>query len=38
VRAKRVYALESAPFLVPGPRAVEATRLLVHLLHPEAGR
>jgi len=35
VRTKHVYALESAPFLVPGPRAVEAAKRLLHLLHPE---
>ena len=35
VRARRVYALESAPFVVPGPRAVEAARQVLHLLHPE---
>jgi iron complex transport system substrate-binding protein len=35
VRAGRVYALESTPFLVPGPRAIEATRMVLHLLHPE---
>ncbi len=35
VRSERVYALESEPFLVPGPRAVEAAKLVLHLLHPE---
>jgi iron complex transport system substrate-binding protein len=35
VRASRVYALESAPFLVPGPRAVEAVKQVLRLLHPE---
>jgi iron complex transport system substrate-binding protein len=35
VRAGRVYAVESDPFLVPGPRAVEAARKLLYLLHPE---
>jgi iron complex transport system substrate-binding protein len=35
VKSGRVYALESAPFLVPGPRAVEAAKIILHLLHPE---
>jgi iron complex transport system substrate-binding protein len=35
VRSGRVYALESGPFLVPGPRAVEAATQVFHLLHPE---
>lgn len=35
VRAGRVYALESTPFLVPGPRAVAAARRVLQLLHPE---
>lgn len=35
VRWHRVYALESGPFLVPGPRAVEAAKQIFHLLHPE---
>jgi iron complex transport system substrate-binding protein len=35
VRSGRIYALESTPFLVPGPRAVEAAKLVLHLLHPE---
>jgi len=35
VRAGRVYALESSPFLVPGPRAVEAAKQVFELLHPE---
>jgi iron complex transport system substrate-binding protein len=35
VRAGRVYALESAPFLVPGPRAVEAVKQVMRWLHPE---
>ncbi len=35
VKSGRVYALESEPFLVPGPRAVEAVKLVLHWLHPE---
>jgi iron complex transport system substrate-binding protein len=35
VRAGRVYAVESTPFLVPGPRAVEAVKQVLRLLHPE---
>jgi ABC-type Fe3+-hydroxamate transport system substrate-binding protein len=35
VRSGRVYALESTPFLVPGPRAVEAVKQVLRLLHPE---
>jgi iron complex transport system substrate-binding protein len=35
VRSGRVYALESTPFLVPGPRAVEAVKQILRLLHPE---
>jgi iron complex transport system substrate-binding protein len=35
VKSGRVYALESTPFLVPGPRAVEAVKLVLHLLHPD---
>jgi iron complex transport system substrate-binding protein len=35
VRAGRVYALESSPFLVPGPRAVEAVKQILRVLHPE---
>ncbi len=35
VKSGHVYALESSPFLVPGPRAVEAVKLVLHLLHPE---
>ena len=30
-----VFAVPAAPFLVPGPRAPQAARLLLHLLHPE---
>jgi iron complex transport system substrate-binding protein len=35
VRSGRIYTVESDPFLVPGPRAVEAARKLLYLLHPE---
>ncbi len=35
VKTGRVFALDSSPFLVPGPRAVEAVRILLRLLHPE---
>jgi iron complex transport system substrate-binding protein len=31
----RVHAIPPGPFLIPGPRAVEAVRILVRLLHPE---
>ena len=33
VRSGHVYALESTSFLIPGPRAVDAVRLLIPLLH-----
>jgi iron complex transport system substrate-binding protein len=35
VRDKRVYAIASDIFVVPGPRVVELARELGHLLHPE---
>jgi iron complex transport system substrate-binding protein len=35
VRSGRVYALESTPFLVPGPRAVDAVKQVLRLIHPE---
>jgi len=35
VKTGRVFALESSPFLVPGPRAAEAVGILLRLLHPE---
>ncbi len=35
VASHHVFAVPSAPFVVPGPRAPEAARLLLHLLHPE---
>ena len=31
----RVYPIPPGPFLIPGPRAIEAVRTLAHLLHPE---
>ncbi len=31
----RVYPMPPGPFLIPGPRAVEAVRILTHLLHPD---
>jgi iron complex transport system substrate-binding protein len=34
VSNQRVFALESGPFVTPGPRAVEAARIVLHLLHP----
>jgi iron complex transport system substrate-binding protein len=33
VRSGRIYALESSSFLIPGPRAVDAVRLLIPILH-----
>jgi len=35
VREKRVFAVASDIFVVPGPRMVEATREFVRMLHPE---
>ncbi len=35
VSTKRVFAIPSAPIVVPGPRAPEAARLVARLLHPE---
>ena len=35
VTTGHVYAIPSAAFLVPGPRAVDAATTLLHLLHPE---
>jgi len=37
VRNKRVYAVASDIFVVPGPRIVEAAREFARMLHPEAG-
>lgn len=36
VREKRVYAVASDIFVVPGPRVTEAAREFVKMLHPEA--
>lgn len=38
VRSGHVYALDSGPFLVPGPRAIEAAKRVFYLLHPEIGK
>ena len=35
VKDKHIYAVPSGPFEIPGPRVIEATRLLLHLVHPE---
>ena len=35
VRDKRVHAIASDIFVVPGPRVIELTRAFAHLLHPE---
>jgi iron complex transport system substrate-binding protein len=35
VSANRVFALPSGPFVIPGPRAPEAARTVLRLLHPE---
>jgi iron complex transport system substrate-binding protein len=37
VRDKRVFAVASDIFTVPGPRMVDAARAFAHMLHPEAG-
>lgn len=37
VRHKKVFAVASDIFVVPGPRMVDAARAFVKLLHPEAG-
>lgn len=34
VRRRRVHALDSAAFLVPGPRVTEAARALLEMIHP----
>ena len=34
VREKHVFAIPPGPFLIPGPRAVEAATQLLHLIHP----
>lgn len=35
VVSHHVFAVPAAPFVVPGPRAPEAARILLHLLHPD---
>jgi iron complex transport system substrate-binding protein len=37
VRTRRVFAVASDIFVVPGPRMVEAARAFARMLHPEAG-
>jgi iron complex transport system substrate-binding protein len=37
VRERRVFAVASDIFTVPGPRMVEAARAFARMLHPEAG-
>jgi len=37
VRERRVFAVASDIFMVPGPRVVEAARALARMVHPEAG-
>jgi iron complex transport system substrate-binding protein len=37
VRERRVFAVASDIFVVPGPRVVEAAREFARMLHPEAG-
>jgi len=37
VRQRRVFAVASDIFVVPGPRVVEAARELARMAHPEAG-
>jgi iron complex transport system substrate-binding protein len=34
VAAGHIYAIPPGPFLIPGPRAVEAANIMFHLLHP----
>jgi ABC-type Fe3+-hydroxamate transport system substrate-binding protein len=36
VRERRVYAVASDIFVVPGPRMVEAAREFLRMIHPEA--
>jgi iron complex transport system substrate-binding protein len=38
VRERRVYAVASDIFVVPGPRVVEAARAFLAMIHPEAQR
>ncbi len=35
VKTGRVYGVPSDPFVVPGPRVLDAVKMLTHLLHPE---
>jgi len=35
VSSGHVYAIPSSPFLVPGPRAIEAAKMVMKLIHPE---
>ncbi len=37
VRQKRVFAVASDIYVVPGPRVVDAAREFARMLHPEAG-
>lgn len=37
VKQKRVYAVASDVYVVPGPRIVEAARAFARMIHPEAG-
>ena len=37
VKAKRIYAVASDIYVVPGPRMVQAAREFARMLHPEAG-
>jgi iron complex transport system substrate-binding protein len=37
VQARRVHAVASDAFVIPGPRVVEAARALARMIHPEAG-
>ena len=38
VRSKRVYALDSQAFVVPGPRVVEVARSLFAIFHPQEAK
>jgi ABC-type Fe3+-hydroxamate transport system substrate-binding protein len=37
VRQRRVFAVASDIFVVPGPRVVDAAREFARMFHPEAG-
>jgi ABC-type Fe3+-hydroxamate transport system substrate-binding protein len=37
VKRRRVFAVASDIFVVPGPRVVEAAREFARMFHPEAG-